>query len=73
MDQIKRILGLLWMIIGPLAIGFLFLQASHKLASATATTNDYLQWGIIILIFLPISAGFMIFGYYGLKGEYDVK
>ena len=28
-------------------------------------------WIIIIAIFTPIALGFMIFGYYSIKGEYD--
>ncbi|WP_439554804.1 DUF6814 family protein [Dyadobacter sp.] len=36
-----------------------------------ARTNTTLQWFIIILIFIPICAGLVIFGYYAWKGEYD--
>ena len=73
MNSIKRFLGVIWMLLGPGAIGFLGYQASHKLSSPTATTNDFLQWGIIILIFLPIAIGFVVFGYYSMKGEYDMN
>jgi hypothetical protein len=30
-----------------------------------------MQWGIIILIFVPIAFGLVIFGYYSMRGEYD--
>ena len=73
MNALKRLLGYVWMLVGPGAIGFLFYQAMHKLSSPAATTNDYLQWGIIILIFLPIAIGFVTFGYYSTKGEYDMN
>jgi len=72
MNSLKKMLGVLWMMMGPGAIGFLVYQASRKLGSVTATTNDWLQWGIIILIFLPIALGFVIFGFYSMKGEYDM-
>ncbi len=61
------------MLLGPGAIAFLVYEASHKLSSPKATTNDLLQWSIIILIFLPIAVGFIIFGYYSLKGEYAME
>ncbi|KQR69584.1 DUF6814 family protein [Pedobacter sp. Leaf176] len=74
MNKLKRILGLVWMALGPIAMTFLFIQAIHKV-SLTHTdierTNAILQWGIIIFIFFPICLGLMIFGFYALKGEYE--
>ena len=72
MNSIKRFLGIVWMLSGPGVIGFLLYQAARKLGAVTATTNDFLQWSIIILIFLPIALGFVIFGFYSMKGEYDM-
>lgn len=74
MNSFKKILGVLWIVLGPVIILFLISQAIEKVAAAAegiARTNTTLQWSIIILIFLPICAGLMIFGYYGVKGEYD--
>lgn len=74
MNGLKKGLGLFWMILGPLSILFLFLQAYEKVGLAeegVQKTNTALQWGIILFIFIPISAGLVIFGYYALKGEYD--
>jgi hypothetical protein len=74
MNSLKKILGVLWIVLGPVIILFLISQAIGKVAAAAegiARTNTTLQWSIIILIFLPICAGLMIFGYYGVKGEYD--
>jgi hypothetical protein len=74
MNRLKRILGIFWIILAPVIILFLFFQAIEKIGLATegiARTNTTLQWSIIILIFIPICAGLMIFGYYGFKGEYD--
>ena len=37
----------------------------------SAAGNALLQWAIIILIFIPIAIGLVIFGWYAFKGEYD--
>lgn len=74
MSAIKKFLGIIWIIIGPLAMIFLFIQAIEKVGlthTDIERTNTILQWGIILFIFLPISIGLMIFGFYALKGEYD--
>ena len=62
------------MLLGPASIIFMFIQAMEKVglaAEGVAKTNTALQWGIILFIFIPISAGLVIFGYYAYKGEYD--
>ena len=74
MNNIKKILGLAWMILAPLAVILMFEQAGEKISLATegvARTNTALQWGIILLIFIPVSIGMVIFGYFSWKGEYD--
>jgi hypothetical protein len=74
MNGIKKMLGLLWMLLAPVIILFLFMQAVDKIAQAAEgidRTNTALQWSIIILIFIPICAGLAIFGFYAWKGEYD--
>jgi len=74
MNNIKKTLGLAWMILAPLAVILMFEQAEEKISLATegvARTNTALQWGIILLIFIPVSIGMVIFGYYSWKGEYD--
>lgn len=74
MNGLKKMLGILWMLLGPVIILFLFMQAIDKISAASegvARTNTTLQWSIIILIFIPICAGLVIFGYYAWKGEYD--
>lgn len=74
MNSIKKILGICWMILGPVSMLFLFMQARDKVglaAEGVAKTNTALQWGIILFIFIPVSAGLVIFGYYAFKGEYD--
>jgi hypothetical protein len=73
MNSIKKIVGLAWMALAPLLIWFLASQAYQKIHAATEVTksNVVLQWIIILTIFTPICIGFFIFGYYGMKGEYD--
>ena len=58
---------------GPAVLGFLVYEAIKKNALPTSTSNDMLQWGIIIGIFVPIAIGLMIFGFYSLKGAYDME
>jgi hypothetical protein len=71
MNNLKRYLGLIWMLLGPAAIVFLIVQAAKKLSLPKATTDEWVQWGIIILVFIPVAIGMMIFGWYAWKNEYD--
>jgi hypothetical protein len=74
MNTIKKFLGLVWMVLGPLAMTFLVIQAIDKVGlthTSIERTNTILQWGIILFIFFPISLGLMIFGFYAWKGEYE--
>lgn len=74
MNDIKKYLGIVWIALGPLSMLFMAWQAWDKISIAKAgidTTNTALQWGIILLIFIPIAIGLVIFGKYALGGEYD--
>lgn len=74
MKALKRFLGLVWILLGPISTIFMFWQAWEKISLAPAgieQTNTALQWGIILLIFIPIAIGLMIFGKYALQGEFD--
>ena len=42
-----------------------------RTAAEAAKTNSILQWSIIIIIFIPIAFGLLLFGRYSWKGEYD--
>lgn len=70
MNNIKKIAGIIWIVAGPLAIYYLIKTAASEI-SKKPVIDTKIQWGIFIGIFIPIAAGFMIFGYYALKGEYD--
>jgi uncharacterized Tic20 family protein len=72
MNQLKRILGLLWLLLGPVLLFVLVKSAVHNIdANGKGDINKPLPWIIIISIFAPIAIGFMIFGWYAWKGEYD--
>jgi hypothetical protein len=70
MNQIKRILGLLWIILGPVAIYYLIKTGANEIARKPVIDTK-IQWGVFIVIFIPIAIGLVIFGYYAFKGEYD--
>ncbi len=74
MKALKKYLGVIWIFLGPAAMLFLTWQAWEKINLAKPgieTTNTALQWGIILLIFIPIAIGLVIFGNYALASEYD--
>lgn len=73
MNAIKRLLGIVWILMAPATVGFLFWQAADKISKASEATksNITLQWVIILIIFIPICIGLLIFGYYSFKGYYD--
>lgn len=70
MNNIKRFAGILWIILGPLAIFYLIKTASEEIAKKPIIDTK-IQWMVFVIIFIPIAIGLMIFGYYALKGEYD--
>jgi hypothetical protein len=72
MNQLKRMLGLLWLVLGPAMFFILIMSAVHNIGSTgKADINKPLPWVIIIAVFAPIAIGFMIFGWYAFRGEYD--
>ncbi|RZK50685.1 MAG: hypothetical protein EOO99_00500 [Pedobacter sp.] len=72
MSRIKRFLGFVWIILGPLGTIFMLYQAFDKISQAEPShqLNTALQWGIILLVFIPIAIGLMIFGKYAIQDEY---
>lgn len=72
MNGLKKVLGIVWIIIAIASILALFYGAIHNIdTNGKADINRPLPWIIIIAIFTPISIGMMIFGWYAFKGEYD--
>jgi len=72
MNTVKKIMGLVWILLAPVIIFFLVKSAVHNISSGgTKDINQPVPWIIIITIFTPIAIGLMIFGWYAFKGEYD--
>jgi len=72
MNSLKKIMGIVWMLLGPAVIIFLVMGAvQHIDSNGTKDINKPIPWAIIIGIFTPISIGLMIFGYYSIRGEYS--
>jgi hypothetical protein len=72
MNSIKKILGIVWLLLAPVVIYFLVSGAiTHIDPAGKKDINNPVIWIIIILIFTPIAIGLMIFGWYAIKGEYD--
>ena len=70
MNQLKKWLGIVWMIIGPVAIYYLCKTAIAEIARKPVIDTK-IQWAVFVIVFIPIAIGIMIFGYYAYKGEYD--
>lgn len=72
MHAVKRTLGILWMLLGPTAIGLLLYAAFENINStAKGDISNPVPWIIVIAIFTPIAIGLVIFGWYCWKGAYD--
>ena len=70
MNLLKRILGIVWIALGPIVLFWLIRTGAGEIAKNPAV-NTRVQWSIFILIFIPIVVGLVLFGYYSLRGEYD--
>ncbi len=70
MKQLKKWLGLVWMSLAPVLI-FLLVRTAAAEISRSPVIDTKIQWAVFILVFLPIAAGFFVFGYYAWKGEYE--
>lgn len=74
MESIKRILGLVWMLLGPAVVAILLWGAFSNIdVAGKEDINKPLPWVIIIAIFTPIAVGLTVFGWYAWKGEYEQK
>lgn len=74
MNNIKKILGIIWILVAIAAIVFLLQGAWHNIKpNAKLDINKPLPWIIIIIIFIPIVIGFALFGWYAFKGEYNTN
>ena len=70
MNTVKRFAGIVWILMGPIAIFYLIKTAAEEIAKKPVLDTK-IQWIVFVVIFIPIAIGLMIFGWYALKGEYD--
>jgi hypothetical protein len=70
MNQIKRWLGIVWMLLGPVTIFYLLKTAAAEI-DRKPHIDTKIQWAVFVVIFIPIAIGMIIFGYYAFRGEYD--
>ena len=70
MNNIKKISGIIWILLGPFAIFYLIKTAASEIAKKPVIDTK-IQWIVFVTIFIPIAIGLMIFGWYALKGYYD--
>jgi hypothetical protein len=70
MNSIRRIAGILWIVIAPVALYYLIQTALLEI-ERKPLIDTKIQWSVFIIIFIPVAIGLVIFGYYALKGEYD--
>ena len=75
MNKLKKILGIIWLLLAPVVIYLLVSSAithiTHIGPSGKKDINNPVIWVIIIAIFTPVAIGLMIFGWYAFRGEYD--
>lgn len=70
MNRLKKWAGLIWMLGGPFLVYFLFRTALGEIRK-NPVMDTRIQWGVFIIIFIPIAVGLFLFGLYAWKGEYD--
>jgi hypothetical protein len=72
MNQLKKILGILWIALGIVAGYYLFVNQALPLWGKGG--NDLVPAIIYTFILMPlVSTSMIIFGYFSLKGEYDYQ
>jgi hypothetical protein len=72
MDSLKRILGVVWALLGPAIIIGMVWRAVTELGQVKPdkVQETYIFWIIVIAIFVPIALGLMLFGIYAMRNEY---
>ncbi len=70
MNAVKKYLGIVWILLGPATIYFLISTAMQEIEKKPVIDTK-IQWGVFVVVFIPIAIGLMIFGWFALKGEYE--
>lgn len=72
MNFLKRIVGLICILLAPVLVSALVIGAVQNIDIAgRSDINKPIPWIIILSVFTPIAIGLMIFGWYAWKGEYN--
>lgn len=70
MNAIKRILGILWILLGAAAVYYLIINQAIPLWKAGG--ENVIPAVIYVFVLCPMIAGSLgIFGWYALQGEFD--
>lgn len=69
MSTIKKLLGFIWIAMGPVAVYYLISTAWQQMQKQPSIDTT-IQWSVFVIIFIPIAFGFTLFGWYAIKGEY---
>jgi hypothetical protein len=72
MNSIRKFAGILWIALGPLAMFYLIKTASAEIAKKPLAETK-IQWLGFVIVFIPIAIGMIIFGFYALRGEYQIN
>ena len=70
MNQLKKLAGVIWMLLGPLTIYYLIKTAAGEIEKKPII-DTWVQWGVFVVVAIPIAIGLVIFGYYAVQGAYD--
>lgn len=71
MNQLKRILGFVWLALAALS-GYFGVTALGIPKLVSAKTDDLVFGIIVVFVLMPlIVGGLATFGYYAVRGEYD--
>ncbi len=70
MNQVKKYGGLIWMAMCPLMIWLLAATAMEEIRKHPVIDTK-IQWSVFVIVFIPISLGLFLFGWFAWKGEYD--
>jgi hypothetical protein len=50
---------------------FLLIKTGLAEIAKNPVMDTRIQWGVFVIIFIPIAIGFSLFGWFAFKGEYD--
>lgn len=69
MNLLRKWMGVIWMLLGPISVYYLVKTAFGEIARHPIIDTK-IQWGVFIAVAVPIAAGMIIFGWYAWKDEY---